>query len=171
MRSEQVWWTSDRRARQHHSCVLHAKVWRVWRKCDRACFSRSSLSQNTLTERRHGNLDAVHYRIRSTGGVWVGDFVLITLPVVVWILSNSNCETGAIAIATTRGNKKSKCCLTKAQIMSLSPTTKISSVEWWRLPTVGVGLIFDSVAGSFLTILANAAAPERLFCLRCPQSW
>jgi len=24
----------------------------------------------TLTERRHGNLDAVHYRIRSTGGVW-----------------------------------------------------------------------------------------------------
>jgi len=25
--------------------------------------------KKTLTERRHGNLDAVHYRIRSTGGV------------------------------------------------------------------------------------------------------
>jgi len=41
------------------------------------------------------------------GKVKAGDFVLIRLPVVVWILSNSNCEShGAIAIATTRGNTK-----------------------------------------------------------------
>jgi len=65
------------------------------------------------------------------GKVKAGDFVLITAASssVGYSAIQIAKAAGAIAIATTRGNTKKQMLLDKAQIMSLSPTTKIWSVE------------------------------------------